>query len=404
MAKKKPALNFDFYTKFLLAVKEIDKGLLSLIFGFLLFGLIIIYDSTAVLSQDIYGFAYRFVLLQLAWILIGLVCFFFLATIDLAFIKKYATSLFAATVAILTLLALFGVLPCEINFMFTPCINGANRWFYLNPPPLPSLPLVGILGFQPSELSKFALIVFLAALLEKVIKSGTKEHQVFKNYLIVTGLIAFLIFLQPNLSTAGLIFLIGTAMFFATNESLRPLIAAIPILVSTFMVFMISSSYRRDRLLTFLSLRDNSADLEKGYHIRQIQIALGSGGLLGLGFGQSRQKFLYLPEVFADSIFAIIGEELGFLGTGILVFAFCFFIYKGYSISKKTDDIFSRLLSVGVTTWVALQFFVNVAAMLRLIPLTGIPLPLISYGGSSLIFILAGLGLLANVSRSIGRK
>ncbi len=397
-------MKFNFYNRFLTLVKEIDRGLLFLVFGFLLFGLIIIHDSTAVLSQDIYGFAYRFVLLQLAWMLIGLVGFFTFAFVDLAVLKRYATSLFAVTIAILTLLALFGVLPCNLNFILAPCINGANRWFYINPPPLPSLPLVGILGFQPSELSKFTLIIFLAALLEKTIRSKPKGYEAFRNYLVVTGLVAFLILLQPNLSTAGLLFLIGTAMYFATNESLKPLLASIPVFISTFIVFMISSSYRRDRLLTFLSLRDNTGDLEKGYHIRQIQIALGSGGLFGLGFGQSRQKFLYLPEVFADSIFAIIGEELGFVGTGLLVLAFCTFVYKGYSISKKADDIFSRLISTGVTTWVGLQFFVNVAAMLRLIPLTGIPLPLISYGGSSLIFILSGLGLLANVSRSVSKR
>lgn len=404
MAKARTAPKFSLYNKLLISIKEIDRGLLFLVFGFLLFGLIIIYDSTAVLSQDIYGFAYRFVLLQLAWILIGLVGFFMFASIELSVLKRYATKLFVVTIAILTLLAVFGVLPCDLNFIMTPCINGANRWFYVNPPPFPSLPLVGILGFQPSELSKFVLIIFLAALLEKTIKSKSSEYAAFKNYIVVTGLVAFLIFLQPNLSTAGLLFLIGTAMYFTTNESIKPLLFSIPIFVSTFFVFMISSSYRRDRLLTFLSIRDSSSALETGYHIRQIQIALGSGGLFGLGFGQSRQKFLYLPEVFADSIFAIIGEELGFIGTGFLVLAFCFFIYKGYSISKRTDDLFARLLSIGVTTWVALQFFVNVAAMLRLIPLTGIPLPLISYGGSSLIFILSGLGLLANVSRSVSKR
>jgi cell division protein FtsW len=165
---------------------------------------------------------------------------------------------------------------------------------------------------------------------------------------------------------------------------------------------MISSAYRRQRLFTFLS-NGGGQDLSSGYHIKQILIALGSGGFLGVGFGQSRQKFQYLPEVFADSIFAIIGEELGFVGTTFLVLLFAALIYKGYRIALASTDMFSRLLAVGITTWLALQFFVNVGAMTKIIPLTGIPLPLISYGGSSLVFMLIGLGLLANVSRSIGK-
>ena len=127
-------------------------------------------------------------------------------------------------------------------------------------------------------------------------------------------------------------------------------------------------------------------------------IALGSGGLFGVGFGQSRQKFQYLPEVSSDSIFAIIGEELGFIGTTLVVVLFVLFIYKGFTIAKQAPDLLGRLLAVGITSWIGLQFFVNVAAMIEIIPLTGIPIPLISYGGSSMIFSLMGLGILANIA------
>jgi len=134
--------------------------------------------------------------------------------------------------------------------------------------------------------------------------------------------------------------------------------------------------------------------------MKQILISLGTGGTFGVGFGQSKQKFQYLPEVASDSIFAIIGEEFGFVGTTIFVLAFSFFIYKGFQIAKNSPDMFGRLLAAGVTTWMAVQFFVNVAAMIRLIPLTGIPLPLVSYGGSATVFSLIGLGLLSSVSNN----
>ena len=199
------------------------------------------------------------------------------------------------------------------------------------------------------------------------------------------------------MSTAALIFLIGLAMYFVSGAKLLPLLVSLPVLVVTGIGFILSSSYRRDRLLTFLNPGE-SGELSLGYHIKQIQIALGSGGWFGLGFGQSRQKFQYLPEVASDSIFAIIGEEFGFIGTTMFVVLFSYFIFKGFTIAKESTNLLGRLLATGVTTWVAFQFFINVAAMTRIIPLTGVPLPLVSYGGSSLVFSLMGLGILANIS------
>ncbi|EKD99708.1 MAG: hypothetical protein ACD_22C00195G0007, partial [uncultured bacterium] len=178
-----------------------------------------------------------------------------------------------------------------------------------------------------------------------------------------------------------------------------PLFLSMPVFGALGTIFMLTSEYRRERLFTLLGLTSGE-ELSLGYHIKQILIALGSGGIFGLGFGQSRQKFQYLPEVASDSIFAIIGEELGFIGTTFVVMLFGFFIYKGLSIAKKATDNVGRMLAVGITSWMGLQFFVNIAAMTKLIPLTGVPLPLISYGGSSMIFSLMGLGVLA----SIGRK
>lgn len=374
-----------------------DKTLLILIGILLAFGLISIYDATVVLSQDLYGNAYIFVLSQLAWIILGLSFFYFFYKIDLRVLRKYATPLFIVSLVFLSILALFGVLPCEINFIFTPCINGANRWFYFNPPPFPSIPFIGIVGFQPSELTKFSLIVFLAAQLEKA--TNRADLNSFIPFMSVSGLAFILIFLQPNLSTATLILSISIAMYFASDANLKPALITFPSLGILGLIALFSFSHTRERIKTFIGESTAGTDLSVGYHIRQIQIALGSGGIFGVGFGQSRQKFQYLPEVFADSIFAIIGEELGFIGTTMLILLFTFLIYKGFTIAKHTNHLFNRLLAVGVTTWIALQLFVNIGAMTRIIPLTGIPLPLISYGGSSLIFMLMGLGVLANVSK-----
>lgn len=372
-----------------------DKGLLILVGIFLLFGLIIIYDTTAILAQDIYGNSYRFVMMQLAWMIAGLSAFTFFARVNLEFLKKISVALFIASVAFLAILAIFGAMPCSANFIFAPCINGANRWFYVNPPPLPAIPVVGILGFQPSEFAKLALILFLASVLEKNMKL---KKDPFWAFVKVAGIVSGLILFQPNMSTATLIFFVAAAMYFASGASLRPLLYSTPVFALFGVFVMVFSPHSRQRILTFMSL-GQGADQTTGYHIKQILIALGSGGLWGVGFGQSRQKFQYLPEVFADSIFAIIGEELGFLGTTFLIILFTLLIYKGYSIAKDTPSLYGKLLAVGVTTWIAIQSFVNIGAMTKIIPLTGIPLPLISYGGSSLVFILMGLGVLANVSR-----
>ena len=162
-------------------------------------------------------------------------------------------------------------------------------------------------------------------------------------------------------------------------------------------VLAITSPYRLNRILTFFN--SSHDPLGASYHVRQILIALGSGGLVGLGFGKSRQKFAYLPEATTDSIFAIIAEELGFIGSTILILIFLFLIYRIFSIAKRAPDNFGRLLAIGIGSWFAMQIIINLGAMVALIPLTGIPLPFISYGGSSLVVALFAVGILINIGR-----
>lgn len=372
-----------------------DRSLIFTILFLLAFGLIMIYNSTSIYSQDTFGGAYRFVALQFAWIIVGLLGFYFFYNTDYRKLKKFVYPLFFITIVTLGLLALFGILPCSIDNVFMPCINGANRWFYLNPAPLPRLPLLGVLGFQPSELAKLTLVMYLSYLLNS--KGTEHKDKAFGLYLVTTGLIAGLVFLQPNMSTAVLLFLIGTFIYFAGGFNLKPLTVLMPVLFAGAIAAMLLSPYRRERLMTYVT--GTGSDEEMGYHIKQVMIALGSGGTFGVGIGQSRQKFQYLPETSADSIFAIIGEELGFIGTLFTVSIFMFLLYRGFKIAQNAPDNLGKMLAVGISVWIGLQFFVNVAAMTKLIPLTGVPIPLISYGGSSMFFSLMGLGILANVSK-----
>ncbi|MFA6982095.1 MAG: FtsW/RodA/SpoVE family cell cycle protein [Patescibacteria group bacterium] len=379
----------------------VDKTLLLYIFGLLIFGVVMIYDATVAVAQSNFGGPYKFLFHHLAWVLLGLLGFFFFMNYNYKHLGKISYFLFFLSLLLLLVPAIIGffdivgVLNCEKSLSFVPCVNGAYRWVYLNPPPFPEIPFLGVLGFQPAEFAKLALVIYLSVQIG--IKAKEKMTP-FWLFLVATGIVSFLVLLQPNMSTAVLIFLIGVFIYFSSGLTLYPLMATLPMIGILGGGAVLSSPYRRQRLLTLIGMSEGD-DLSLGYHIRQILIALGSGGLLGVGFGQSRQKYQYLPEVSADSIFAIIGEELGFIGTTALVVLFGFFIIKGFDIAKNAPDLPGKMLAVGITSWIGLQFFINVAAMTKLIPLTGIPIPLISYGGSSTVFSLMGLGILANVSR-----
>lgn len=362
------------------------------------FGLLMIYNATVVFAQKNFGEAYRFVLLHIGWLSVGSIVFLGFYRFDYKKLFYFSFPFYVLTLIPLGFLALVAILrrisviSCD-SISFAPCVNGVTRWFSLNPEPLPQLPVLGTLGFQPSEMAKLSLIVLLAAVFSSRAKNNTNPFWLF---IIYTGIIAFLIFLQPNLSTAVLTVGLGGIMYFAAGKPLKYLIASTPVFFVLAIMLMFSSQYRRERVLTYLGSNKNQS---ANYHVEQVSIALGSGGIFGKGLGQSRQKFQFLPEVTSDSIFAIVGEELGWLGTTGLIVLFTLFIYRGLKIGKNAPDDFGMLLSVGIISWVGMQYLINVAAMTGIIPLTGIPLPLVSYGGSSTVFLLAGLGIVANVSK-----
>ncbi|MEK9208389.1 MAG: FtsW/RodA/SpoVE family cell cycle protein, partial [Patescibacteria group bacterium] len=209
--------------------------------------------------------------------------------------------------------------------------------------------------------------------------------------------VIFLVMLQPDMGTAVIILGEGMILYFLSGGSVWHLLSLVPVVVLGGLALIITEPYRMKRLATFLN--PESGIQGASYHLRQILIALGSGGLIGVGLGNSLQKYAYLPESTTDSIFAIIGEELGFIGAVVLILILLFIIYRGFYIAVRAKDTFGKLLAGGITSFIAIQTIVNLGAQTALLPLTGVPLPFISYGGSALIINLVSIGILLNISR-----
>ena len=210
-------------------------------------------------------------------------------------------------------------------------------------------------------------------------------------------MIAILLILQPDLGTMTIIILVSLTVYFVGGANFLHLIGVgLGSLLALFVLVKIAP-YRTARFMTFLHPELDPQGI--GYHINQAFLAIGSGGFWGRGFGMSRQKFQYLPEVAGDSIFAIIAEELGFLGCAALIFGYLFLVYRGFKIAQNAPDNFAKLLVIGIMAWIIIQSFVNIGAMVGLLPLTGVPLPFISYGGTALAVLLAGCGIVINISR-----
>ncbi|MFZ5844868.1 MAG: FtsW/RodA/SpoVE family cell cycle protein, partial [Patescibacteria group bacterium] len=211
------------------------------------------------------------------------------------------------------------------------------------------------------------------------------------------AMVVGLVIAEPDLGTAVVIIATAVVLYFLSGAPIPHLLVLVPLLVGGVVILAVISPYRLSRLVTFLN--PESDPLGSSYQIRQALLGLGSGGFWGVGIGKSRQKFEYLPEANTDSIFAIIGEEVGFLGATLLILLFWLLVWRGFRIGRMAPDQFGRLLALGISSWIGIQTAINLAANVALVPLTGIPLPLISYGGSSLIVVLAALGIVANISR-----
>lgn len=347
----------------------IDKRFLILTLILVFIGLIAVTDASAPQALNSYGDKFFLAKQQAIWAAIGVVVFLVASKVKYTFWERVATPFFFISVALLLVVLLPG-----LGFK----AFGARRW----------IPL-GFFSLQPSELVKLSLAMYLAKVASK--NKGTLSF--FIPLVVVTGLIM----LQPDLGTTLVVAGTGLSQIFVAGVNLLYFVGALMVGgIGTFLL-TIFSPYRRERLMTFF--QTTSDPLGKGYHIRQVLLGLGSGGLFGVGLGASRQKFLFLPEASTDSIFAVIAEELGFLGAFAVVALFGYFIYHAFKIAVNAPDNFSRVLGVGLASWIAIQTFLNIGSMVALVPLTGIPLPFLSYGGSSLVMVLTACGILLNISK-----
>lgn len=359
--------------------KTIDKTLLSIVLILMIFGLIMISSAGVIYSETRYGDSYFLFKRQLLYgVLPGFLALWFFQKMDYHVWRKLAVPFFFLSVIFLILVFVPGI---------GSRIYGASRWLQLGP-----------FSFQPSEMAKLAVIVYLAAWLES--RGREKIKDVFEGllpFLGIMGLIGILIMKQPDTGTFGVIALTSFAIFFISGAKFNHLFSMAGIGLLSLWILVKLEPYRFNRILAFL---DPGADPQGiGYQINQALLAVGSGGIFGLGLGHSRQKFNYLPEPVGDSIFAVIGEEVGFVGAAILVTLFLMLALRGIKIAKNAPDVFGKLVATGITMWIIMQAFINIGANIALIPLTGIPLPFISYGGTSLVFLLSSIGILLNISR-----
>lgn len=311
---------------------------------------------------------------QALWATLGLGCMIIAMKTDYHELKKYTK-----LVLLVTIVLLFAV------FAFPP-INGARRW----------IPL-GFASIQPSEIAKYAVVLYLAYSIEK---KGEKIKAFWYGvvpYLLVAGFFAGMVLAEKNLSIAAVIMGVTLIILFVAGARIPHLAGLLCVVIPAGVAGIAFEDYRRKRFLSFLDpWQDPRGD---GYQLIQSLLALGSGGLFGTGLGQSRQKSFWIPEPHTDFIFAIIGEELGLIGCAAIVLLFMIFIWRGIVTASRAKDKFGKLLATGVTAVIAIQAIINMAVVTGSMPVTGVPLPFISYGGSSLIFNLIAMGVLLNISR-----
>ncbi len=355
-----------------------DKPLLFAILTLLGIGLIMVASAGVVYGKVRFGDDYYFFKQQLLGLGVGLLLLFIFQYIHYKVWQRFVIPIFLLALVLLILVFIPG---------FGTTVYGAARWIELGP-----------ISFQPGEVMKFAIILYLSAWLSS--KGRGKTSDFFEGlvpFLTLLSVVGFLIMKQPDTGTLGLIFLISLAIFFASGANIMHIISLCAGGLVFLFILIKMAPYRMQRFLVFMN--PDHDPMGFGYQMTQALLALGSGGFFGAGLGQSRQKFNYLPEPVTDSIFAVLGEELGFIGALIVVALFLFVGWRGLRIAAYAPDEFGRLLSVGIVSWIVFQAFINILAITGLIPLTGIPLPFISYGGTSLAVLLAAIGILLNISK-----
>ena len=352
-------------------IKPSDRWLMVSVILLSIIGILSVYESSVVIAIRDFSNQFYYVKEQAQWFIVGLILMILLSFVN--YHRYYALSLPFLLVSIASLLTVFipgiGVIA-----------YGAHRWVN-----------IGFINFQPAELTKLSIVVYLAAWF------SYPEKRRLTAFLLLLASVVGLVVVEPDLGTAVIILMTSLLMYFYSGAALVYFLFIVPILFTAVTGLVLMAPYRAKRLMSFLN--PESDPLGSSYQIHQILLALGSGGWFGVGIGKSRQKYAYLPEANTDSIFAIIGEEIGFIGSLFVIGLFVFLIWRGFRIAHRTKDKFGRLLALGITSWISVQTVLNLASTVALVPLTGVPLPFVSYGGSSLVILLSAIGILLNISR-----
>ncbi|MEK7557782.1 MAG: putative lipid II flippase FtsW [Patescibacteria group bacterium] len=354
-----------------------DKGLLCLVGVIIIFGLIMLSSASSVASYNVYGDSYFIFKRQIFFLILSLIVYWFFSKIDYHKWKKYAFFMLVFSIILLTL-------------VFIPGLRGdwgtAKSW-------------ISIFGFslQPSEFVKITFLLYLAAWLEGRKNKLTEVAQGIGPFLIAFSVIALLMLLQPDFGTLFILTLTSFLVYFVGGGNIKHILFIILICILALIIMIYFKPYQADRFKCFIN--SNYSRQNTCYQINQSLIAVGSGGLIGRGLGASRQKYSYLPEVSGDSIFAIIGEETGLIFSVILVILYLLLFYRGFLIAKSAPDNFGKILAIGTVSWITFQAFINIGGMINLIPMTGVPLPFISRGGSSIMTTLGAIGILVNISK-----
>lgn len=347
----------------------ITTGLLTI------FGLVMVYSASSVVASSQHGISSYFFRRQLVYAAFGFILLFVLMNVDYHFWQKPKV---IRTVLILSVVALLFVLT-------QPKINGAHRWIRY-----------GSISFQPSEIAKLCILMFVAAYLQKHESEINQPVRRLLPFGVVIGLFAGLVYIEPDLGQAFILCMIAGILLFVAGLAWQYIACATLFSVPAFYFFVVMEPFRLDRIRAFLNPFNDP--LNSGWQISQSLTAVGSGGLSGLGLGASKQKLFFLPEASSDFIFAVIGEELGLIGTSLVAIAFLVFFYRGMRITLRAPDRFGFYLGLGITLMVVMQGCINISMVLAMIPTKGIALPFISQGGSSILLNLVATGILLNLA------
>ena len=354
-----------------------DTLLFTAVAALVAIGLVMIYSASSATAYEQTGDTAFFVKRQAVWLIVGLIAAIVAYRIDYHRLKRVAPYILIVAIAMLAL-----VLVPHVGL----AVNGARRWIGLHS-----------MRFQPSEFAKLALVIYLAAMLAA---RGERITSLVKGLIplcLVVAVMSMLVLKEPDLGTASLLGMFAFAMFFAAGARIPHLFVIFLVTVPAVVFEIVASPYKRARIFAFLNPWKDPENT--GFHIVQSLLALGSGGLFGVGLGESHAKFFYLPEQYTDFIFSVLGEELGLFGALVVIALFVVFAYRSMKIALAAPDRFGFFLAVGCTALITIQAFINIGVVTSSWPVTGVPLPFISFGGSSLVVNLVAVALIANVGR-----